>query len=158
MKNHTQNVGEKLLPDPFIKNQNQEGISWSTIWNVTKFVFIACPSWGLPNYIKIKVLTICFYLIKQRGLELVFLRYFLHDFWRKFFLTLYFIDWPNFIAWLPLHVDILGNICIVTIFYLFCDVITFKINLSFFIKLFSTKPKSQAKNIREIYQEKEKSS
>ena len=32
LKNHTQNVAEKLLPDPFLKNQN-----WSTTWNLSLF-------------------------------------------------------------------------------------------------------------------------
>ena len=36
------------------------------------------------------------------GLELVSLPHFLHNFWRKISLLLYSIDWPNFIAWLPL--------------------------------------------------------
>ena len=37
---------------------------------------------------------------KRRVLKLAFLLDFLHDFLRKIFLTLYFISWPNFIAWL----------------------------------------------------------
>ena len=41
---------------------------------------------------------------------------FLHGFWRKIFLTLYFRNWTNFIGWLPLHLEILGNMCIVIIF------------------------------------------
>ena len=34
----------------------------------------------------------------KRGLELVSLPHFLHYFWRKIYLTLGFINWPNFIA------------------------------------------------------------
>ena len=41
---------------------------------------------------------------------------FLHGFWRKIFLKLYFRNWTNFIGWLPLHLEILGNMCIVIIF------------------------------------------
>ena len=41
---------------------------------------------------------------------------FLHGFWRKIFLTLYFRNWTNFTGWLPLHLEILGNMCIVIIF------------------------------------------
>ena len=55
----------------------------------------------------------------KRGLELVSLPHFLHDFWRKIFLLLYFINWPSFIAWLILLREILGNqhvyyICLLT--------------------------------------------
>ena len=38
----------------------------------------------------------------KRGLELVSLPHFVYDFRRKMFLLLYYIDWPNFLIWLPL--------------------------------------------------------
>ena len=50
----------------------------------------------------------------------------------RIFLTLHFIKWPNFIIWLPLFVEILGNMCIAIICD--CDVKNFEINL--FIKAF----------------------
>ena len=37
---------------------------------------------------------------------------FVNDFLTKMFLMLYFINWPNLIAWLPLLLEILTNICI----------------------------------------------
>ena len=37
-------------------------LSISTVWNGIKFVFIVCPSRSLLKYVKIKVLTTCFYL------------------------------------------------------------------------------------------------
>ena len=43
----------------------------------------------------------------------------------------------SFIVCLPLLLVILGNMCILTICCLVCDVINFEINLSFFIKPFS---------------------
>ena len=36
-------------------------------------------------------------------------------FWRKIFPLLYFINWPNFIVWLPLLCETLGNMCICVI-------------------------------------------
>ena len=45
-------------------------------------------------------------LKNRRGLELVSLAHFLHDFWRKVFLLFYTIDWLNFFAWLPLLRDV----------------------------------------------------
>ena len=85
--------GEEASPRPF-KN-NIWDISESTVWNVIKFIFI-CLNRGLPKYIKNKMLTSCFYQIssffkKWRGLELVSLPHFLHDFWRKVFLILYLL-------------------------------------------------------------------
>ena len=62
LKNHSQNVVEKLLQDPFLKNQN-----WAYLWiNSFKFykVWFCCmPSWGLYKDIEIKLQTTCFYLI-----------------------------------------------------------------------------------------------
>ena len=43
------------------------------------------------------------------GLELVSLFHFLHNFWKKIFLLLYSIIWPNSIVWLPLLWEIFGN-------------------------------------------------
>ena len=57
-KSYAKCVGE-ARQDPFIKNQN-----WaygSTVWSVIKFVFIVCPSRGLPKYIKSKLLSTYFY-------------------------------------------------------------------------------------------------
>ena len=51
LKNHTQNVVEKLVPDPFLGNEN-----WAYQWiNSLKFLtvcFYCMPSWGLSRYIK----------------------------------------------------------------------------------------------------------
>ena len=47
---------------------------------------------------------------------------------------LYSINWPNFIVWLPVLLEILGNIFIVVICFPVYDVVNFEINLSFLIK------------------------
>ena len=93
-----------------------------------------CPS--------VQVLTTCFYLtwrlfFFKGGLGLVFLSNFLHDFWRKIFLTLYAIKWLNLIAWLPLLLEILGNMCIIITCSPVCHVKKFEIKSSFLIKPFS---------------------
>ena len=49
---------------------------------------------------------------------------------------LYSINWLNFIVWLPLIRDILGNICIVIICEPCWDVMKFEANLIFLIKPF----------------------
>ena len=59
-----------------------------------------------------------------------------YDFPRKVFFILYSINWPNFIAWLPLFLEVLGNMCIDIICCPVCDVINFENNHSFHIKSF----------------------
>ena len=51
MKNHAQNMMEKLVPGPYIKIKTRR-ISRSTVCNVIKFAFIVCSSGGLPKHIK----------------------------------------------------------------------------------------------------------
>ena len=108
LKNHTQNVVEKLVPDHFLKNQN-----WAYLWiNSLKFwvVYFYCvPNWGLSKYIEIKFQTTCFYLLQSFFKNKI---HFVQTFLRKIFLLLYSIDWPNFIICLFLLREILGNICI----------------------------------------------
>ena len=49
---------------------------------------------------------------------------------------LYYINWPNFFAWLPLVLEILGNMFIAIVCYPGCDVMNFEINLIFLIEPF----------------------
>ena len=103
LKIHAQNVMERLVPDPFLKRSN-----WAYIWiNSLKFYtvcFYSISSWGLSKYIETKLQITCFYLILsffkkiKRGLELVSLPHFLHNFWIQIFLLLYSINWPSFIV------------------------------------------------------------
>ena len=47
LKNHTQNIVEKLVPDPFLKNQN-----WAYLISLKCYkVFNVFPCWGLLKYI-----------------------------------------------------------------------------------------------------------
>ena len=63
------------------------------------------------------------------------------------FLMLYSIDWPNFIVWLPLLLEILGNICIAIVCFPGCDVINFEISLIFLIKPFFYMTKYSRQNL-----------
>ena len=58
--------------------------------------------------------------------------HFVSDFSKKIFLRLYYINWRNIIAWLPLLLQMLGNMCIAII----CDGINFEASISFLIKPF----------------------
>ena len=52
------------------------------------------------------------YNFSEKGLELVSPPHFVYDFWKKMFLVLHSISLPNFIVWLLLLLEILGNVCI----------------------------------------------
>ena len=58
---------------------------------------------------------------------------------------MYSLNSSNLIAWIPLILDVLANMCIVIICCPAYDVINLEINRSFLIKSFSYKPKSQTK-------------
>ena len=110
LKNHTRNVLEKLLPDLFLKYQN-----WAYLWiksvNFIQFVLILCQVEGY-QYIELSYGPFAFTpykLFSKDKKRLVSLSGFLHDFWKIFFILLYFITWPNFIDWLHLLREILGN-------------------------------------------------
>ena len=48
----------------------------------------------------------------DKGLGIVFPAHFVYDFSTKMFLTLYSINWLNFIVWLRLLLGILSSMCI----------------------------------------------
>ena len=72
----------------------------------------------------------------DKGLRIVSPVHIVFDFSTKMFLMLYAINWPNFIVWLLLLVEILGNMCITVVFYPGCDVMDSEINLIFLMELF----------------------
>ena len=72
----------------------------------------------------------------EKGMGLVFPPHFEHDFSRKMFLILHFINWPNYIVWLPLLLEILANICITLVLLTRLWRIKIEINLIFLIKPF----------------------
>ena len=48
----------------------------------------------------------------DKGLENVSTPHFVYEFSTKMFLMPYSVNWPSFIVWLPLLLEILANICI----------------------------------------------
>ena len=129
---------EKLFPDSFLKNQN-----WEYLWiNSLKFYavcFYCISSWGLhilklscrpPTFTSFKA------FLKNKKRSGTSLPVTLYYFWRKIFSFLYSCTWPNFVVWLPLLHEILGDICIAIVCYPGCDVMNFEINLIFLIKQF----------------------
>ena len=51
----------------------------------------------------------------DKGLGILSQSYFVYDFSTKMFLMLHSINWPNFVAWLPLVIEILGNMRIANV-------------------------------------------
>ena len=72
----------------------------------------------------------------DKGLGIVSSAHFVYDFSTKLFPFLYSINWPTFIPWLPLLLQILGNMSIAIVCYPGCDVMAFEINLTFLIESF----------------------
>ena len=70
----------------------------------------------------------------DKSLAIVSPAHFVYDFSTKMFLMLYSINKPNFIAWFPLLLEILGNMCIAIVCEPGCDVMNFDINLIFLIE------------------------
>ena len=62
--------------------------------------------------------------------------HFVYDFPTKMFLMLYSINWPNFIPWLPLLLEILDIMCIAIVCSPGCDVMDFEIKFIFLIESF----------------------
>ena len=59
-----------------------------------------------------------------------------YDFSGKMFLMSYSTNWPNVIAWLPLLLEKLDNMCIAIVCHPDCDAVDFEIKLNFLIEAF----------------------
>ena len=66
----------------------------------------------------------------EKSLGIVSKPHVVYDFSRKMSLTVYSTNWPNFIVWLPLFLEIFGNMFIATVRFPGCNVINFEVNLS----------------------------
>ena len=133
LKNHTQNVVERLVPDSFIKKSKLSISMDQQSQMLQSFFFLYVQVEVYQNILEVRYWLLTFTLYKaflknKKKLELVSLPHFNHDFWKEVFITLYFTNWPNFIAWLPSFLEILGNRCIIIICSPICDVINFEIN------------------------------
>ena len=109
--------GEETILRLVFKKVKIEHISGSIFESFIQFVFIVCQVEGFRNILKLSCRAIAFTSYKaffketKRGLEILFLSHFLYELWRKLFLLLHCINWPNFIVWLPLLPEILDNMC-----------------------------------------------
>ena len=90
----------------------------------------------------------------KKSLGLVSPPHFAYDFSRKLLLMLHSINWPNFIASLPLLLQILGNICVAIVCFPAYDVTNFEINLIFLIKSLWYRNKKSRQKLKYIENEK----
>ena len=67
----------------------------------------------------------------DEGLGIASPPHFVYDFSTKMLLIVHSINSPNFIAWLPLLLEIFGNMCIAIVCDPGYDVMDFEINLIF---------------------------
>ena len=122
-----------------------------------QFIFIVCQVEVYRNILKLSCRRLAFNSFKfflKGGLELISLAHFLYDFWRKIFILLSAITWPDFIAWLPLLHEILGNISIVIVCWPGFDVINFQTDLVFLIKPFFYMTKTSRQKFKHLENKK----
>ena len=67
---------------------------------------------------------------------------------------LYFINWPNFIVWLPSLLEILGNMYITIVSFPSRDIVNFENNLIFLINLFFYMTKKSWQKFKYLENEK----
>ena len=70
------------------------------------------------------------------------------------FFIIYSINRPDFIIWLPLLFEILGNVCITIVYFPVCYFKNFEINLIFLIKPFLKMTKTSKEKLKYLDDEK----
>ena len=90
----------------------------------------------------------------DKGLGIVSPALFVHDFSTKIFLMSCSINWPNFITWLSLLLEILGKMCIPIVCYPGCDAMDFKIIIFFLIDPFFYMTKKSWQKLKYLENEK----
>ena len=65
-------------------------------------------------------------VVEKKGMGIVSPPHFVYDLARKMFLMLYSINWPNFIIYLSLLLEILSNMCIAIVCFPGCEMINFE--------------------------------
>ena len=138
----TINILPNISRRNFFKNLKKKfHIKWKQVVGFLVLIYFGRPRLGHTSKTNYNisggwfkaVLNFLFFFVKRSGTSFSTTTYYQE----KYFFMLYPIYWPNFTFWLPLLLEILGNICVVIIFCSVFDVINFEINLSFLIKPFS---------------------
>ena len=115
LKNHTRNVVEKLAQIILYKIKIKH-ISRSTVWNIINSLkcYKVCFYWGLPKYIKTKVLRTCFQKeVWSQSLCLIFCKMFEGKYFSRYFLSTDEISWTEWLDFLRFYIL---EICILEVF------------------------------------------
>ena len=112
-KNYAENKAGKLVPDLFAFKKSF--ILGKTKWSAAWFHYISIAL-NLA-YNRNKLFKTLYYWSRDmlnfdfldKGLGILSPAHFVYDFSTKMFPMLYSINWPNFIAWLHLLLEIFGN-------------------------------------------------
>ena len=108
----------------------EHNISASIFWSYIQFAFIECQVECYQIILKLSHKSLDFtsykaFLKKQKkGLDLVSLLHYLHDFWRNISLLLCSISGPNLIFWLPMLREIYWAIGVLQLFIFVNQVVT----------------------------------
>ena len=108
IKNYAENEIGILVPKLFLFFKKTY-IKWKQVVCSVVSVYFDSPQLELNKILGYWSRDILNWSFSEKGLGLVPPPYFLYDFSRKMFFMLYSINWPNFIVWLPLLLEILGN-------------------------------------------------
>ena len=159
-KNHAENEAGRLVPDFFFFFLKKSFIWGKCKWSAAKFQSVLIVL-NLPNnnnkiYKTLEYWsrdTLNFDFLKK-GQGIVSPPHFVYESSKKMFLKLYSINWPNFIAWLHLLLEMLVNMCISINCQPGCDVIDLEINLILLIKPFSCMIKKSKQKFKYLENEK----
>ena len=91
----------------------------------------------------------------EKRLGIVSPPHLVYDFSRKMFFMLDSMNWPNFIAWLPIFLEILVNMCIAIVRLPGFDIISYEINRIFLIKSFFYMTKKSRQKFKCLENEKQ---
>ena len=120
LQKSSRNVAGWLIPDLFLffktalckVKANGQHCSLNIFWYISTWRYNKNKLYNISGCWP-EICSILMFLWK--ALRLALPPYFLYGFSRKIFFMQYSINWPNFVAWLPLLLEILSNMCIVII-------------------------------------------
>ena len=118
-KNYVDNEAQRLVPDLslFLKKLN---VRWKQVVCSFASIYFDSPQLAIQKSKLYKTLyywrrDMLNFIFLEKGLGLVSSPHFVSDFSIKMFLMLHSINWPDFIVWFPLLLEILGNMCITSL-------------------------------------------
>ena len=112
-KNHAKNEAGRLVTDLFLSFQKTT-VRQKQLVSSFVLTYLVAPNLAYNRNKLYKTLDywsrdVFIFDFLEKGLGMVFPPHPVYDFLRKIFVMLHSINWPNFIAWLHLLLEILGN-------------------------------------------------